>query len=274
MSSAFKLLWKTVLTTGKVPDKLKKPIKCFVKESSPYFLVTDDFFYVPCYFTKKAVDGFKGGKSLADMQGKVITISDWSLEMVKVKSDQVFTSYAGVEVRFVVNSVAVAASSSDSITLTRQPANIYRDAEIKSLINKLVWDAQVKGVAGAGLPDISKMSGKGNVANSIVKCGNSSVAGLKAPTATVAIKGSGKSAAAGKNVKPTVKGGVASKSKVAPKKAGKPASKIIGKSSAIGKKSRAGKGSIGKDLSGAGTTDARSMKQFRKLVAKHKKGKK
>ena len=37
----------------------KKQIKCFVKESFPHFLVTDGFFFVPCYFTRKAVDDFK-----------------------------------------------------------------------------------------------------------------------------------------------------------------------------------------------------------------------
>lgn len=264
--SAFKLLYKSVLTTGKVPPKLQKPIKCYVKESSPYFLVTDDYFYVPCYFTKKAVDSFKAGsKGLADMQGKVVTISDWTLETVKVKSDQVFTSYSGIEVRFVVNNVSVAASSSESITLSRQPSNIYRDAEIKALINKLVWDAQVKTVAAAGLPDISKMTGKGNVSASIVKCGDAKL-GLKAPTATVSVS-AGKSASKAKAMKPTVKGG---------KAISKPAKKVpisakVLKAGTPGKKSKVGKASVMKDLSGAGTTDARSMKQFKKLVGLHKK---
>ena len=277
--SAFKLLYTTVLKTGKIPDKLKKPIKCYVKESSPYFLVTDDFFYVPCYFTKKAVDSFKGAKSLGDMQGSIITISDWSLEMCKANSDKVFTSYAGVEIRFVVNSVSLAQSASDSVGLSRQPANLYRDAEIKALINKLVYDAQVKSVSSAGLPDISKMSGKGNVGASIVKCGGS-VAGLKSPTATVSIS-SGKAASKAKAMKPTVKGGKITKMSASARNAGRmstkgrvPISARISKATPSGKKSKVGKASVMRDSSGAGTTDARSMKQFKKLVAKHKKGKK
>ena len=44
---------------GKVGANLKKPIKCFVKESYPHFLVTDEYFFVPAYFTKEAVSEFK-----------------------------------------------------------------------------------------------------------------------------------------------------------------------------------------------------------------------
>ena len=63
--SAFKQLFSEVIKNGGEVSKLfaetypKKQIKCYVKESFPHFLVTDGFFYVPCYFTKKAVDDFK-----------------------------------------------------------------------------------------------------------------------------------------------------------------------------------------------------------------------
>jgi len=271
MSSAFKFIYKNMLESGRVPDKLKKPIKCYVKETSPYFLVTDDWFYVPCYFTKKAVDGFKSGaKGLADMQGKVITISDWTLEMAKVKSDQVFTSYAGIEIRFVVNSVSVAASSSDSIELTRQPSNIYRDSEIKNMINRFVWEKTVGTVSAAGLPDISKMSGKGNVGASIVKSGDVKF-GFKSTTSCVSVS-SAKKSSSGKAQAPTVKGGA---KKVIKKtsKGGSVAAKLM--KSSVGKKSTVGgKHTIGKGDSGANTTNVKSMNQFKKLVAKHKKAKK
>jgi hypothetical protein len=268
-AAAFKLLYTTMLTKGSLPDKLKKPIKCYVKESSPYFLVTDDFFYVPCYFTKKAVDSCKG---LSSMQGKVITISDWSLEMCKVKSDQVFTSYAGVEIRFVVNSVSATASGSDSIALSRQPVNIYRDSEIKALINKCVWDAQMKTVSAAGLPDISKMAGKGNVAAGIVKCADAKVAGMKAPTPTVAV-GGGKKSAVGKAIKPKVAGGA--KTKII-KKASKGASvaKKLMKSTPGGKMTTGRKTAAKLGDSSKGTTDVGSMRQFQKLMKKHKASKK
>ena len=141
--SSFKYLYSLVFKNGgdlsKIPDKVKKTaMKCFVKESSPYFLVTDDFFYVPCYFTKKAVDQFKASNSnvnITDLRSRVILINDWSLELSKVNSADVFTSYAGVELKLIVNSFKVNDAGSDKISLNRHPINIYRDNEMKTLIN-------------------------------------------------------------------------------------------------------------------------------------------
>ena len=57
--SAFKQLYTEMFNQGgdfsKVGAHLKKPIKCYVKESFPHFLVTDGYFFVPAYFTKEAV---------------------------------------------------------------------------------------------------------------------------------------------------------------------------------------------------------------------------
>jgi len=62
-SSAFKQLYSEIFNVGgdfgKVKDNLKKPIKCYVKESYPHFLVSDGYFFVPAYFTKEAVTEFK-----------------------------------------------------------------------------------------------------------------------------------------------------------------------------------------------------------------------
>ena len=62
-SSAFKQLYSEMFNVGgdfnKVKDSLKKPIKCYVKESFPHFLVSDGYFFVPAYFTKDAFNEFK-----------------------------------------------------------------------------------------------------------------------------------------------------------------------------------------------------------------------
>lgn len=92
---------------SKVGKDLKKPIKCYVKESFPHFLVSDGYFYVPVYFTKEAVSDFKNKFSnvnITDLGEKVIVLNDWSLEMKKVNSSEVFTSYANLEVRLIVHS--------------------------------------------------------------------------------------------------------------------------------------------------------------------------
>jgi len=61
--SAFKQLFTEVLNQGgdfsKVSKDLKKPLKTYVKESYPFFLVTDCFFFIQAYFTKKVVAEFK-----------------------------------------------------------------------------------------------------------------------------------------------------------------------------------------------------------------------
>ena len=83
--SAFKQLYSQMINTGgnlasvqnnfKDKDGKVKKIKCFVKEAFPHFLVTDNHFYVPCYFSKRAVDGFKSahsGVNIIDLKSKVI----------------------------------------------------------------------------------------------------------------------------------------------------------------------------------------------------------
>ena len=109
--SAFKQLFTEMFNQGgdfsKVGANLKKPIKCYVKESFPHFLVTDGYFFVPVYFTKEAVTEFKQKFSnvhIVDLQDKVIVLNNWTLEMKKVNSAEVFTSYSNLEVRLVVHS--------------------------------------------------------------------------------------------------------------------------------------------------------------------------
>jgi hypothetical protein len=54
--SAFKILLKEMLNANgdwsKIPKDYKKPLKYFLKESYPYFLVTDGYFFLQIYFTK------------------------------------------------------------------------------------------------------------------------------------------------------------------------------------------------------------------------------
>lgn len=118
--SAFKKLYSAMISNGgnftkvqndfKSPDGKVKKIKCFVKESFPFFLATDNHFYVPCYFTKKAVDDFKSkhsGINITDLKSKVIEIGEWTLEMAKVNSSSHFTSYGGIEVKLIVKGFKV-----------------------------------------------------------------------------------------------------------------------------------------------------------------------
>lgn len=63
--SAFKILFSEMLSEkangdwNLVPKEYRKPLKCYVKESTPYFLVTDGYFFVQAYFTKEAIEDFR-----------------------------------------------------------------------------------------------------------------------------------------------------------------------------------------------------------------------
>ena len=138
-SSAFKLLYSELFNVGgdfsKVKETLKKPIKCYVKEAYPHFLVTDGYFFVPAYFTKDAITEFKQkypGISIVDLNDKVVVLNEWHLEMRRVNSSDVFTSYANLEARLVVNSIKPILQ--EKLNPTRWPTNLYRDDEVKTTI--------------------------------------------------------------------------------------------------------------------------------------------
>jgi len=138
-SSAFKQLYTEIFNQGgdfgKVNSNLKKPIKCYVKESFPHFLVSDGYFFVPCYFTKEAVTEFHSKFSnvhIVDLAEKVIVLNNWTLEMRRVNSAEVFTSYANLEVRLIVQSFKP--NLQEKLNPTRWPTNLYRDDEMKTTI--------------------------------------------------------------------------------------------------------------------------------------------
>ena len=108
--SAFKTLYTGMIEAGGNYDALpadlrKKDLQVFVKESRPYFLVSDSFFYVPAYFTQAAMNEYNSkfpAINVLDLVSKVIIITKWTLELRKVNSVEVFTSFAGLECRLIV----------------------------------------------------------------------------------------------------------------------------------------------------------------------------
>jgi len=160
MASAFKSLYSHMINNGNVGGSQGKKIKCFVKESFPYLLITDNHFYVPLYLTKKAVDDFKSkhaGVNITDLKSKVIEIDNWTLEWNKVDSSSVFTSYAGIELRLIAGNMKLVSGTKDKVLLTRYPVNLYRDDEMKTLFQSY-HHKQLSGrlPKGDSLPDVSK----------------------------------------------------------------------------------------------------------------------
>jgi len=277
--SAFKQLYTDMIQNGGNYDKLpqallKKDLQVFVKESHPHFLVSDSFFYVPAYFTQAALSEYKSKFSsvdVLDLEAKVIVITKWSLELRKVNSAEVFTSYAGLECRLIVHSFKPQLKDA-GLHPTRYPTNLYRDDEFKTTIQAF-RHGQVVAVAGKkgdSAPAIG--SGKGNVGQGVLanSCGDWSF--KEGNTKTVALGGGKKKAADGGKV--AVKGG---------KKAAKKSSKgkvsavgaVVGGKVSKGKKSASGKpkqSPAGKK-SKPRSTSAMTVKAYRKYLESAKKKK-
>jgi len=113
-----------------------------VKESYPYFLVTDGYFFVQLYFTKEAVADFKSkfnNVNITDLHDRVILINNWTLELKRVNSAEVFTSYANLEVRLIAHSFKP--NLNERLNPTRYPTNLFRDDEMKTIIQHFRHDA-------------------------------------------------------------------------------------------------------------------------------------
>jgi hypothetical protein len=294
MSSAFKQLVTTMFTNGgdfsKVPaGQRNQAISCYVKESLPYFLVSDNFNYMGVYFTKKAIDDFRSKNSnthISDLKSRVISITEWSLELARVDSQNVFTSYGGLELKLIAKAFSVNKSNS-KIVLSRHPTNIYRDSEIKTTIQAFQHAATVAGAssAKAGMPDLSSFKASGAVSQGVVsaaaqykfKAGNTATVAyesiIKQEKGSNALSNVSKSNGSGK-VK-AVGGASARKSKSGGKKSsGKraaPVGALMRSSSANNKKSvtmgargqMATPGTAGPD----GSANVSSMRDFNKMVS-------
>jgi hypothetical protein len=298
MTSPFKQLYTDILKGGNFAsiekNIPKKQIRCFIKESFPHFLVTDDYFYIPCYFTKKAVDEFKNQFSnvnITDLKSKTLVLKEWTMEVSKVDSASVFTSYAGIEIKLIVKSFKI---EKGDATLTRYPLNLYRDDEIKTLIQSYLHGQIASSVKANcktdSLPDLAKLQTKGAVSQGVVKFAagdNFTNYGFTSgKTATLELnnifkmeKGAAafsKLSAGGVSIKPKVSGGKVKVGKKSAKKA-EPVAKKLEKFADNKKKStKRIPGSVGGmptpgDKGSAGTTGLKTMDQYKKMIAWYRK---
>ena len=113
IQSAFKTLLVKFLQANadmlKLPSKYHVPIKCSVEKSSPNFLITDGLFFIGGYFTQEALDKHKArnGVAVENLKGFLIDLNKWSLELVVNSSTDIFTSYAGLELRMIIHDFKV-----------------------------------------------------------------------------------------------------------------------------------------------------------------------
>ena len=62
----------------------------------------------------------------------MIIITKWHVELAVTNSAEEFTSYAGIEMRMIVQDLKVKVN--DESKLSKYPANLYRDDEAKMII--------------------------------------------------------------------------------------------------------------------------------------------
>lgn len=285
--SAFKTLFTDLVNNGGDFNRLSKDLtkqmlKVFVKETSPYFLISDGYFFVPAYFTRAALDEFEKKFSnikVAQLNERVVLISNWSLELRRVDSNAVFTSYNGLEVRLIVHSFKP--NLSEQVHPKRWPSNLYRDSEFKGTIQAFRHRC-VQAAADKVAANDTPLSCK-NIADSVI-AGKDDWNFKDGNTAVISIGGGRKAVAAGGVAR--VKAGAKGKAKAAAKataKKGNVASKVANfapkKAAAKGKQSTTGKrpASVGGKKSAVGTTDRMNMqtlKKFLKSQAAKKGGKK
>jgi len=298
MTSAFKKLFTDMIHAGGDESKLSKDmkkqmLKVFVKETHPYFLISDSYFFVPAYFTPAALNEFRdkfSNVNILDLKEKVILITSWNLELKRVNSDDVFTSYGNLEVRLIINSFKP--QLQDALHPTRYPTNLYRDDEFKTTIQAF-RHKQLQAAASKHSVNMAPLfSSKANVSQGIVshagdewhfKEGTTRIASLGS-----AAKKSGASASAAK-----VKGGAAAKrgAKAAGKKAttkagsktlekvlkytpskGKGATPAKGKQSAKRSVSKKGPLPTPSGKKSKSTTDKMTMQAFKQFLKYHDKG--
>jgi len=91
----------------KLDKKFTKPIRCAVREISPQLLLTDGQYNLSGYITKEAFANYSKNPSndvkVTELRDYMITLDSWTLELVRVSADESFTSYAGIEMRLVIN---------------------------------------------------------------------------------------------------------------------------------------------------------------------------
>lgn len=298
MTSAFKTLFTDLINHNGDSSKLSKDLskqmlKVFVKETSPYFLISDSYFYVPAYFTQAALDDFQKKfptTNFSDLNQKVILITNWSLELKKVDSNSVFTSYGGVEVRLVVNGFKP--QLGEAIHPVRWPTNLYRDDEFKTTIQHFRHRSIQANLEKLPATDVPLFS-KGGVDQGIItgkddwnfKEGTTKVVTLGGAKKTVAaasssaakVKGGAKragKAAAKASAKKSVKAAAPVSAKVAKFTPSKPKATVVkGKKSATGGAKKALPTPVGAKKSAPATNDKMTMQSFKQFI-KFQKNKK
>ena len=109
-------------------------LHCYL--DNPQFILSDGKSFLGAYLTKQAFDSFRKTSKvkLTEAQGQKFEVSKWELELVRVDSANVYTSYCGLEVRLVVHEIKTSTAKMD---VSHFLDNIHRDNDVKSHIARI-----------------------------------------------------------------------------------------------------------------------------------------
>lgn len=127
----------------KMQKKFKGPLRCSVKETTPYFLITDGSYFLSAYFTEKSYKQFREENSslrVTDLQDVMVQINKWTIELIGSSNIQTFTSYAGVEMRMIIHQMDI--KKDYKVELKKYPTNLYRDDLMKHVITQYINNNQ------------------------------------------------------------------------------------------------------------------------------------
>ena len=132
----FKELFAEMLANNgrfnKLPEEHRTPFTAYVYTSVPKFFVSDGSHFVSTYFTKKCIADFNKRYpkiGLTELHGKFITITNWSLNLIDIDSENNPLSYLNMEIQLVIEELKPNFSS--KMTCNSFLLNIYKDNDVK-----------------------------------------------------------------------------------------------------------------------------------------------
>ena len=108
-------------------------------------LLTDGQYNLSGYITREAFAQYsKNGSNdtkVSELRDFMITLDSWTLELTSVSADESFTSYAGLEMRLIINRFSKFSQTRVELQ-QRYPQNLYRDDQVSFHITKFLQDSQ------------------------------------------------------------------------------------------------------------------------------------
>lgn len=144
----------------KVPASLKGPFSAQAFIDNPQFILNDETHFVGAYLTKSAFDAYRKAYKvkLSESRHEYFIVENWYLELVKVDSEEVFTSYADREVRLVIEKLKHDPKS--NLTANTFVENLHRDNDLKLQVARMNLEEVREATEMPDLGDLSRVEGK------------------------------------------------------------------------------------------------------------------